>query len=103
MMIGLLAPFAPLFSAGLWLFTLHSRSHRLAVRRTAVGLLQCRSAAMTHKKSPPAPTTAFSPMPEHRRRSGKSYRTRLLFGRSARPRPDASEPVASPADRKSVV
>jgi hypothetical protein len=62
-----------------------------------MGLLQCRFPAMTCKKSPPAPTTAFSPTPERRRRSGEPCRTKLLFGRSARPRLYAGEPVASPA------
>ena len=52
---------------------------------------------MTCKKSPPAPTTAFSPTPERRRMSGEPSPTKLLFGRSARPRPYAGEPVASPA------
>src|ERR671915_371886 len=34
---------------------------------------------MTCKKSPPAPTTAFSPTPERRRMSGEPSPTKLLF------------------------
>jgi hypothetical protein len=60
--------------------TLHSKPRRLAARPTPEGLLPCRPARATRKKSP-ATTTPCALAPEHRRRSGTACRTTPPGGR----------------------
>jgi hypothetical protein len=55
---------------------LRSRPHRLGVLRIPAGILSCRCARATRKKSARRPTTLCAPNRAHRRRSDEPYGTR---------------------------
>src|SRR5215217_5143483 len=61
--------------------TLHSKQRRLAAPRNAAGLLSTQLPVPTRKNSSLAPTIPYEPVPERRRRSDASCRTKPLAAR----------------------